>query len=860
MNGNVSKTIYRKNYKAPHVIIDSLSLRFDLEEDETRVESTMRMKNMDINQPLMLMGEALELIDVLINGERLEKSAYRIEEGNLIIQKTPEAFELRVYNKINPKANTALSGLYRTHDLFCTQCEAEGFRRITYFLDRPDVLTKYTTTIVADKEKFPILLSNGNCVEEGELDNNRHFVRWEDPFKKPSYLFALVAGNLACIEDTYITMSGRKVTLQIYVEHGNEDKCEHAMVSLKKAMKWDEEVYGREYDLDIFMIVAVSDFNMGAMENKGLNVFNAKYILARSDTATDEDFAGIEGVVAHEYFHNWTGNRVTCRDWFQLSLKEGLTVFRDQEFSRDMNSRDVNRIEDVKILRAHQFPEDAGPMAHPVRPDEYIEINNFYTATVYNKGAEVIRMQHTCLGAEKFRKGMDLYFERHDGQAVTIDDFVAAMEDANDIDFTQLKRWYAQSGTPEVSVKTDYHNGQLSLTLSQFCLPTPGQENKLPFYIPIKFSILSDKGVPYKLDNDILVLNEETQTYVFNNLNEGAVISLLRDFSAPIKLHFNQNEQALRTLIQYESDGFARFEAMQRLLSLTMSGLMDAIRNNEPLNLTDALSHTFLALLEDTKIDLALKALMLQPLSFEAIVGDMKEIDVGIVLEAMDYFVKEVGVKFESQFKSLYSQLEKKTTTNKDAGAFGIRKLKNRCLSYLKETDNYVEIIQKQFETAKTMSDELCAFHLLAESDIQTASKAIDTFYKKWQADELVLDKWFTIQAVGHADATLERVKELMSNDAFQISNPNKVRALIGAFSNSNPRHFHTEEGVDFLRDCIQQIDKLNPQTASRLVMPLTRWRRYNEHYRQPMKKALETLLATGELSKDVAEVVSKSI
>lgn len=857
MNDKTANTIYRKDYQPSHVVIDSLSLRFDLEEDETTVQSTMRMRNHDVSQPMVLMGEELELLSVSLDGKVLSEGEYRLDSGNLVIDKTPDTFEITIQNRINPKENTALSGLYRSKDLFCTQCEAEGFRRITFFLDRPDVLTQYTTTIVADKNKYPTLLSNGNMIEQGELDGNRHWVIWEDPFKKPSYLFALVAGDLPHIEDKYITASGREVTLRIYVEKGNEDKCDHAMQSLKKAMKWDEEKYGREYDLDIFMIVAVSDFNMGAMENKGLNIFNAKYILARPDTATDTDFAGIEGVVAHEYFHNWTGNRVTCRDWFQLSLKEGLTVFRDQEFSRDMNSRDVNRIEDVKILRTHQFPEDAGPMSHPVRPDEYIEINNFYTATVYNKGAEVIRMQHTCLGKEGFRKGMDLYFERHDGEAVTIDDFVKAMEDANSVDFTQLKRWYAQSGTPEVSVKTTEKDNVLHLTLNQSCPPTPGQQSKEPFYIPIKMAIFSKEGKPYPLDEEVLILKEKEETFEFQHIQPGAVVSLLRDFSAPIKLHHEQSNEALKTLIQFESDGFARFEAMQQLLQKTISPLVNHPTDN--FVIPGVLNEALTALFKDEEIDFALKALMLEPLSFEGIVGNMTAIDVHAVIRAMDVYKHTIALTYENEFKTLYDALKKKTTSDRHSEAYAIRKLKNVCLSYLKETGNHWERITHQYHHPLTMTDELSAFQLLVNGDDESAEDAIKTFYEKWQQDELVLDKWFAIQAMSRRDNTVNCVASLLSHKDFKLENPNKVRSLIGAFAVNNPRHFHTEAGTTLLRDVVAKLDKLNPQTASRLVMPLTAWRRYNEKYAAPLKAALEQLLE-GELSTDVYEVVSKSL
>lgn len=537
-------TVYLKNYQPPFFAVETVNLNFDLYDDHALVSSELKLIRQH-EGPLHLYGDELELVSVHMNGQKLEPSVYTLQADSLVIKNCPDELTLNIVTRIYPQNNTQLSGLYRSNHLFCTQCEAEGFRRITYFLDRPDVLATYTTRISADKKQYPILLSNGNLLESGVTDDGRHWVVWNDPFKKPSYLFALVAGDLACIRDKFVTCTGRTIDLHIYVEPGNEDKCAHAMESLKKSMRWDEEVYGREYDLDIFMIVAVSDFNMGAMENKGLNIFNSKYILARPDTATDQDFADVEGVVAHEYFHNWTGNRITCRDWFQLSLKEGLTVFRDQEFSRDMNSRDVNRIMDVRVLRSAQFPEDAGAMAHPVRPESYQEINNFYTATVYNKGAEVIRMQHTLLGKAGFRRGMDLYFKRHDGQAVTIDDFVAAMEDANHVDLTQFKRWYSQAGTPEVTVTSEYAQGKLTLKMKQNCSPTPECQDKKPFHIPIRVALFDAHGHQMSIDKDILELKEAEQNFTFTGLSEKPVVSLLREFSAPIKLKYDLTQEEL---------------------------------------------------------------------------------------------------------------------------------------------------------------------------------------------------------------------------------------------------------------------------------------------------------------------------
>jgi aminopeptidase N len=577
--------------------------------------------------------------------------------------------------RIYPQNNTKLSGLYRSNHLFCTQCEAEGFRRITYFLDRPDVLATYTTRISADKKQYPILLANGNLTDSGSSADGRHWAIWSDPFKKPSYLFALVAGNLAHISDQFVTASGRTIDLHIYVEPGNEDKCEHAMTSLQKAMRWDEEVYGREYDLDIFMIVAVSDFNMGAMENKGLNIFNSKYILARPDTATDQDFADIEGVVGHEYFHNWTGNRVTCRDWFQLSLKEGLTVFRDQEFSRDMNSRDVNRIMDVRVLRSAQFPEDAGSMAHPVRPDSYQEINNFYTATVYNKGAEVIRMQHTLLGKEGFRRGMDLYFTRHDGQAVTIDDFVAAMEDANKVDLTQFKRWYSQAGTPEVAVTSTYTKGKLTLKMQQRCPATPECQHKKPFHIPIRVALLDSQGNAMSIDKDILELKEAEQSFSFSNLHEKPVVSLLREFSAPIKLKHELTQEELLFLLRYEADGYAKWDAAQ---NLALSCIQDSLQ--QPANkwqIPSALVAAFKHVLLDDSLDTDLRAELLTPPGFEEVAATLKCVDVSAVEAARDFFRQQLGWHLYDSLQMVYQQLWEAEDHRMHGAAYGRRKLRN---------------------------------------------------------------------------------------------------------------------------------------------------------------------------------------
>ncbi|MBA2652279.1 MAG: aminopeptidase N [Tatlockia sp.] len=854
-------TIYRKDYKAPTFSVSTVDLDFDLYNDHALVVNRMQLKRQS-EGALHLYGDELELVSLHLNGKPLDKANYRLENDDLIIDNCPDEFSLEVVTRIEPQNNTKLSGLYRSNHLFCTQCEAEGFQRISFYLDRPDVLAKFSTKISADPATYPVLLSNGNLIDSGELENGRHWVQWEDPFMKPSYLFALVAGNLTFLADKFTTSSGKIVDLRIYVEPGNEDKCAHAMDSLKKAMRWDEEAFGREYDLDILMIVAVSDFNMGAMENKGLNIFNSKYILARPDTATDSDFADIEGVVGHEYFHNWTGNRVTCRDWFQLSLKEGLTVFRDQEFSRDMNSRDVNRISDVKVLRNVQFPEDAGSIAHPVRPDSYQEINNFYTATVYNKGAEVIRMQHTLLGKEGFRRGMDLYFKRHDGKAVTIDDFVAAMEDANQVDFSQFKLWYSQAGTPEVKVKSCYNQGTLTLTMTQSCKPTAECKEKKPFHIPIRIALFTKEGQALALEQEILQLREQEQTFSFPNLPSKPIVSLLRDFSAPIKIDLEQSEEELLALLRFESDGYAKWNVAQRLVLSCLTNYL----NTPPKEwqIPQSLVVAFQYVLEDDTLDDALKADLLTPPGFEDLAATLTTVDVDAVEEARCFFRAELGKQLFSEMTNLYKKYWQKEDHGMHAKAYGQRKLRNLCLWFMMKADEAktLSICQEQFSKAKTMTDQIASFaNLINCSNAKVREQAAESFYKQWSEDELVLDKWFSIQASSVLADTLAAVKKLMKHPDFSIKNPNKVRALIGAFCQANPRNFHAANGSGyaFLGEILTVMDKINPQIAARLATPFTRWHRYDANRQALMKQQLNRL-ATLELSGDLREMVEKSL
>ncbi len=878
MKESSPRTIYRKDYRPPEFLIDHVELRFELGEESTRVQSKLALRrNGARGGPLRLDGSELELVSLALDGEPLARHRYRHESDTLTITGVPDKFELEVVTRIRPQENTALEGLYKSGGNFCTQCEAEGFRKITFFLDRPDVMSRYETTIVADAARYPVLLSNGNPVDGGSLSDGRHWVRWEDPFPKPCYLFALVAGDLACVEDSYRTRSGRRVVLRVYVESANLDKCEHALQSLKKAMAWDEQVFGLEYDLEIYMIVAVSDFNMGAMENKGLNVFNTKYVLARSDTATDADYRGIEGVIAHEYFHNWTGNRVTCRDWFQLSLKEGLTVFRDQEFSADMGSRAVQRIEDVRMLRAVQFLEDAGPMAHSVRPDAYMEINNFYTATVYNKGAEVVRMMHNLLGREGFRRGMDLYFERHDGQAVTCDDFVVSMEHANGADLEQFRRWYAQSGTPVLAVLADWNASErtYTLTVSQSCPPTPGQQEKKPFHIPLAVGLIGPEGKDYPLwlrgevdaggaSTRVLEVRNAVETFQFVGLPARPVPSLLRGFSAPVKVEYEARDDELAFQLAHDSDDFNRWEAGQKLACRVILRLVADRRRGQPLVLDGQLTEAMRRVLLDRSGDTELRAQALS-LPSEAYIGElMGEIDVDGIHAAREFVRHGVATALRQDLLSTYDDLSAAGSYSIDSVAVGRRALRNVSLAYLSagEDSESLQLCSRQYRDADNMTDTIAALALLADRDGPEVDAALDDFYRRWQEDALVLDKWFSVQAVSSRPDVLDRVRALMEHEAFSIRNPNKVRALIGAFCAGNTVRFHDRSGrgYEFLSEQVVRLDALNPQTAARLLQPLARWKRYDPDRQTQMRSALERILGAPGLSPDVFEVASKCL
>jgi len=867
-----SKTIYLKDYQRPDFYIDHVDLVFELEEERTRVISTLDVRRNEDSDAssLVLMGECLELGEVKINGEPLSSDRYHTTDMDMTIDAVADSFSLQIETFIKPQENFSLEGLYKSSGNYCTQCEAEGFRKITYFLDRPDVMALYTTTIIADRDKYPVLLSNGNPVKAGELEGNRHWAKWHDPFRKPSYLFALVAGDLSYISDHYITSSGRNVQCRIYVQHHNIDQCDYAMASLKRSMKWDEDTYGREYDLDVYNIVAVDDFNMGAMENKGLNIFNSKYVLARQDTATDTDFINIEGVIGHEYFHNWSGNRVTCRDWFQLTLKEGLTVFRDQQFTAEMNAAAPKRIDDVNILRTAQFAEDAGPMAHPIQPSSYQEINNFYTVTVYNKGAEIIRMIHTLLGRDNFRLGMDLYFERHDGQAVTTEEFVSAMEDASKLDLTHFRRWYHQAGTPEVTVTEAYDSAQkvYRLTLSQKTPATPGQDEKHPFHLPVKLSLMDNNGDNLSLedgtDSTVLNLLDEEQTFSFDNIEQKPVLSILQGYSAPVKLHFERDDEELAFCMAHESDDFNRWEAGQQLSTRLLLSMVEKINagKTDELSLPDYYIDACRKTLNDTSLDKALiaRAITLPSLTY---IGEMMPvIDVDAIHQAREFTYCHLAESLKDDFLQSY-HANSQDEYSLSPASMGERFLQGQSLAYLMYLDSVGETLAlEQYKAADNMTQQMAGFRSLVHHETASASDVIDAFYEQWKGDNLVMDKWFMVQATSPHPATEDRVVQLFDHADFDIKNPNRVRSLLGAFCAANPVCFHDKSGFGYqlLGEYIETLNEINPQIASRLCVPLTRWKRFDDERQALMKQQLQRLISLPNLSGDVSELVEKSL
>jgi aminopeptidase N len=878
MSTDTPQIIYRHDYRAPDYLIDTVHLHFSRRERQAVVTSRLHCRRNGeggANPPLVLDGEELELLSVFLDFRKLTEKEYVQSKESLTINQVPDNFELAITTLIRPEENTSLEGLYKSSGNFCTQCEAQGFRKITYFLDRPDVMSRFTTTIEADSS-VPVLLANGNLVETGKAPNGRHYAIWQDPFPKPCYLFALVAGDLVRVADTHATGSGRTIDLHIYVQKHNSDRCDHALRSLKKAMAWDEKVFGLEYDLDLFMIVAVDDFNMGAMENKGLNIFNSKYVLAKPQTATDADYAGIEGVVAHEYFHNWTGNRVTCRDWFQLSLKEGLTVFRDQQFSADMTSAAVKRLTDVRMLRNLQFVEDGGPMAHPVRPDSYIEINNFYTMTVYEKGAELIRMIHTLLGVDGFRRGMDLYFQRHDGQAVTCDDFVRAMEDGGGVDLTQFRRWYSQAGTPQLLVTSIYNPESSTCTLQvvQSCPSTPGQEEKEPFHIPLAVGLLNSRGTDMELSVNgkkmgttvVLDVKEGEQAFVFEDIREKPIPSLLRGFSAPVKLHYDYTEDELRFLLAHDADPFNRWEAGQRLSCRLLLRLIADRQQGKELQLDDGFIVVFQGLLaRESEIDPAFLAELLMLPSEKYLGEQLAVIDVEAIHQVRQFVRRTLAATLRDYFIELYHANTSMAPYSYDQQSAGKRSLKNIALAYLMQNDDkaVMDMCLGQFEQSGNMTDVLAALQSIVHNpDCPERKSVLVSFYSEWQRDSLVLDKWFSLQATAPLPQTLDEVKSLVDHPAFSLKNPNKVRSLIGAFCGSNQICFHEKSGAGyrFLADQVLAIDRFNHQIAARMLAPLSRWQRFDASRQNFMCRQLERILASSELSKDVYEVASKSL
>ncbi|SFU38424.1 aminopeptidase N [Pseudoduganella namucuonensis] len=879
MRTDSPQTIFRKDYTPPSYLVHTVELGFDLDPARTIVANRVTMsRNPDsASADIVLHGEEIELVALRMNGKALRPGQYLLGASTLTIPKAPAEVTLEIETLCSPETNTTLSGLYVSNGSFYTQCEAEGFRRITYFPDRPDVMAKYTVMLRADKRRFPVLLSNGNLVERGELDDGRHYAKWEDPFKKPSYLFALVAARLVCQEETYTLKSGREVLLQVWVEEGNLDKTDYAMQSLKNSIRWDEERFGLELDLDRFMIVAVGDFNMGAMENKGLNIFNTKFVLANPRVATDIDYAGIEAVVGHEYFHNWTGNRVTCRDWFQLSLKEGLTVFRDQEFSADMigtaSGRAVTRIDQVRTLRQAQFPEDAGPMAHPVRPDSFVEINNFYTVTVYEKGAEVVRMYQTLLGREGFRKGMDLYFARHDGQAVQCDDFRNAMADANGIDLSQFERWYSQAGTPVVSAVTRYDAADetYEITLSQRCPDTPGQSDKLPFHIPVAIGLLGADGndLPLAVNGKVvgattavLDFTEAEQTFRFTNVHEKPVPSILRDFSAPVVLEYGYTDEELLHLFRHDSDPVNRWEAGQRLAMARLLKLTAAVADGATLALDDTFIAAQRAVLVDASLDAAFREQALILPSETIIAEHMDVVDPQAIHTARQFMRRTMAAELGPELLEQYEANLTPGPYSPDAQSAGKRGLKNLCLAYLMVAPGPAEIklARNQFEKAGNMTDRAAALVALIHSGAD-ASGHLQSFYDDFSGEALVVDKWFAMQAAAPG-TDLAAVRALMLHPAFTLKNPNRARSLLFNFCNANPSRFHAADGSGyaFWAEHVIALDAINPQVAARLARSMDRWRRYVPELRSRMGAALERVAAAGPLSNDVAEVIGKAL
>ncbi|WP_145505828.1 aminopeptidase N [Yersinia alsatica] len=861
---------YRHDYKSPDYTITDISLDFALDAQKTTVTAVSKVKRQGTDgAPLILNGEDLTLMSLSVDGQAWPH--YQLQDNVLVIEQLPANFTLTIVNDIHPATNSALEGLYLSGEALCTQCEAEGFRHITYYLDRPDVLARFTTRIVADKTLYPYLLSNGNPVGKGTLDDGRHWVKWEDPFPKPCYLFALVAGDFDVLRDKFITRSGREVALELFVDRGNLDRADWAMTSLKNSMKWDETRFGLEYDLDIYMIVAVDFFNMGAMENKGLNVFNSKYVLAKAETATDKDYLNIEAVIGHEYFHNWTGNRVTCRDWFQLSLKEGLTVFRDQEFSSDLGSRSVNRIENVRVMRAAQFAEDASPMAHAIRPDKVIEMNNFYTLTVYEKGSEVIRMMHTLLGEQQFQAGMQLYFERHDGSAATCDDFVQAMEDASNVDLSLFRRWYSQSGTPILTVRDDYdaEKQQYHLHVSQKTLPTPDQPEKLPLHIPLDIELYDSKGNVIPLQRNglpvhhVLNVTEAEQTFTFDNVEHTPIPSLLREFSAPVKLDYTYSDQQLTFLMQHARNEFSRWDAAQSLLATYIKLNVAKYQQKQPLSLPNHVADAFRAILLDENLDPALAAQILTLPSENEIAELFTTIDPQAISAVHEAITRCLAQELSDELLAVY--VANITPVYRiEHSDIAKRALRNTCLNYLAFGDAEFanKLVSSQYHQADNMTDSLAALAASVAAQLPCRDELLAAFDVRWNHDGLVMDKWFALQATSPAVDVLAQVRGLLKHPAFSLSNPNRTRSLIGSFASGNPAAFHATDGsgYQFLVEILSDLNTRNPQVAARLIEPLIRLKRYDSGRQALMRQALEQLKMLENLSGDLYEKITKAL
>ncbi len=878
MTQHTPHTTLLSDYTPPPFLIDTVDVDIDFRSGEAIVTAQLALRRNPAahtpDAPLVLDGEELELLGISLDGTELPLNRYRLSPGQLTLVDVPDAFRLQTRTRILPDGNTRLSGLYRSANGYFTQCEAQGFRRITWFQDRPDVMSRYTVTLHADKAALPQLLANGNPVGSGDEAGGRHWAKWQDPFPKPCYLFAVVAAKLDVLSDSYRTLSGRNVKLAIYVEHGKLDQCEHAMSALKKAMHWDEQTFGLECDLDQYMIVAVGDFNMGAMENKGLNIFNTRYVLARPDVATDVDYENIDRVVAHEYFHNWTGNRVTCRDWFQLSLKEGLTVFRDQQFGADVHNHSVARIREVRGLRAGQFPEDNGPMVHPVRPASYIEINNFYTATVYQKGAEVVRMIQTLIGKPAFRRGMDLYFERHDGQAVTCDDFVAAMADASGVDLKQFMRWYDQAGSPRIHATGSYDAAKqrYTLRLSQSCAATLGQPEKQPFHIPVTVGLVGPNGedLPLHLVGDsnvtterVLSLQTASQEFVFEEVAVAPVPSLLRDFSAPVVLEFDYSAAELAHLLAHDSDPFNRCEAGQRLASQLIIAATAAISAGRTPNWSADFVKAAARVLAQSATDPAFAAEALTLPGEATLAEQLDVVDPDALHAARNGLRRHLAEQLGTAFRACYESLAPKGIYKPDSHDAARRALRNLCLGYLSETDSAETraLAKKQFDTADNMTDQFAALSVLAQSEGEERVQALDAFYARWKDEALVIDKWLQVQATSRRPDTLAEVERLVAHPAFDLRNPNKVYALLRAFGSNHVR-FHAADGSGyrFLADQTRKLDSINPQVAARLARCFDRWRRFDTTRQTHARTALETLRNHKGLSRDVFEIVERSL